>query len=442
MTMAELLPFRALHYDPQAVGGLADVVTQPYDKITGEMQARYYAASPYNLARIIRRRPDADEPDPYVAAAREWRGWIERRIVVPDDAPALYPYHQEYALPGRPGARKRRRGFIALCRLEDYSAGVIYRHEETLAGPKADRLALLQATRAHFGQIFLLYSDAEGAIEQELARCTRQSEPWERVEDEYGARHEVWRLQAAEAIRGIQEAIRQRQLVIADGHHRYETALAYRDSLRAQGLPDAAAEYVMATFVRRETDGLVILPTHRVVHDLRDFDWVRFLAAAGSFFEVTEAPDAAASGDLGRLAEELAQAHQGGPAFWAYAGRGRAALLALRPGAGRAAFPTTPPGLARLDVFILHRLVLERLLGISREAVREERNLRYEREMENALRQVDEGRAQVSFLLHPTPIEAVWENAVAGRVMPQKSTDFYPKLLSGLTIYSLDRLIG
>lgn len=433
--MAEIKPFRALHYESQVAGDLKKLVTQPYDKITPEMQAGYYAASPYNLARIIRRRIDPVEPDSYAAAAREFRGWVGKGILAPDDASALYPYDQEYSVPGQPGVRKRRRGFVGLCRLEDYSAGVVYRHEETLSGPKADRLALLRATRAHFGQIFFLYSDPEGAVERELAGATRRSAPWESVEDEYGTRHEVWRLTEGGAVARIENAMRERKLVIADGHHRYETALAYRDSQPAEARGGAGG-YVMATFVRMESDGLVILPTHRVVHGLEGFEWSKFLSAAQAFFEVREL--ALQSSGVEELRAALAEAGASGPAFIACAGPGRAAVLKLQDDTADSSLADAPPGLRRLGVFVLHRLLLERVLGIDREAVREEKNLHYEREMDRAVRAVAEGKAQICFLLNPTPIEAVRDSALAGQVMPQKSTDFYPKLLSGLTIFDLE----
>jgi uncharacterized protein (DUF1015 family) len=401
------------------------------------MQARYYQASPQNLARIIRRKAEAGDTDPYAAAAREFRGWISQGALVRDQAPALYPYDQEYALPGAPHARKRRRGFIAVCRLEEYKAGVVHRHEETLSGPKADRLALLQATRAHFGQIFLLYSDPQGHLEREIAAWTSQNAPWESVDDEYGTHHEVWRLASGPLLTRIPEALRDRKLVIADGHHRYETALAYRRSV-PESTRTPAADYVMATFVRMESDGLVILPTHRVIHGLLGFDWTIFLSDASAYFDVKEL-SGKASQDLGTWRSELTQTGRGAPAFLAYAGQGRAALLETRESTEEMEMGGTPPGLARLDVFILHRLVIEQVLGISREAVREERNIHYEREAEAAVGAVDEGRANVCFLVNPTPIEAVRDNAFAGQPMPQKSTDFYPKLLSGLTIYDLEQ---
>ncbi len=434
--MADIRPFAALHYDAARVSGLDKVVTQPYDKITPEMQARYYDLSPYNLVRIIRGRTcpgDTAADNVYTRAAKAFHQWIAERVLVPDQTPAIYPYYQEYTVPGQAGVTRCRRGFIALLRLEDYSAGVVHRHEATLSAPRADRLELLRATRAHFGQIFLLYSDQTGALEAILEPAAR-SQPWESVTDEYGTRHRVWRLDAQELIEQLVALMREKEVVIADGHHRYETALAYRHECRARPGYDGRADYVMATFVRKETDGLTILPTHRVVHSLPAFEWESFRQAARACFDWQDTVWDAS------FLELLTRAGRERPSLGVYGGPGRTALLGLRPDVRlEAVLPDVAPGLRRLDVVLLHRLLLEGALGIGREAVEREANLRYVREWDTALSQVDRGEAQLAFLMNPTPIEAVWSNALAGNVLPQKSTDFYPKLLSGLTIYWLDQ---
>ncbi len=444
--MAEIRPFRAVHYDAGALSGLDKVVTQPYDKISPEMQSRYYDLSPYNLARIIRGRQspgDDSSENVYTRAARDLHAWIAKGVLRPEAEPAIYPYSQEYSLPreltgNAEGSTKVRRGFIALLKLADYAAQVVHRHEETLSGPKADRLELLKATRAHFGQIFLLYSDPAGEVEAHLDPV-EHTKPWEQVQDEYRTLHRVWRASEPRVVQRVTEAMRNQKLVIADGHHRYETAIAYRDYGRSQGLKGGRSEYVMATFVRMETPGLTILPTHRVVHSLAGFDWESFLAAAQPVFDCEIRGGEGAN----RLREQLAEAGSERPALGAYAGSGRLALLRLRKDADlQALLPDLAPSLARLDVMILHRILLERVLRIDRQAVAEERNLRYVREFHIAFDQVDRGEAQLSLLINPTPIEAVRDNAFAGLVLPQKSTDFYPKLLSGLTIYWLDNPAG
>jgi uncharacterized protein (DUF1015 family) len=440
--MAEIRPFRALHYNPSRIQNLGSVVTQPYDKISTEMQARYYGSSPNNLVRVIRGQVHAeDNPqnNVYVRASRCFRNWIDDGILVSDSNPAVYPYDQEYEVPGRPGSRKVRRGFIAVCRLEDYSARVVHPHEQTLSAPKTDRLELLKVTRAHFGQIFVLYSDPAGLVESLLAERT-PNQPWEQVTDEYQTLHTVWRITEPQAIDQIVEAMADKKLVIADGHHRYETALAYRDYCRSRAAADEAAAHVMMTFVRMETEGLTILPTHRLAHGLPAFDWSDFLFQARSIFEVEVFPALdEANGWASLFLESLARAGFQKPAFGAYAGRGKLALLRLRSDYDlERAIEDLPSTLRRVDVILLHRLILEHILRIDPQAVREERNLTYHREFPAAAEAVARGEAQLCLLLNPTPVEAVSDNALAGLTLPQKSTDFYPKLLTGLAIYWLD----
>jgi uncharacterized protein (DUF1015 family) len=443
--MAEILPFRALHYNPAVVPELETVVTQPYDKITSEMQARYYAASPFNIVRVIRGREepaDSKKNNVYTRAAKALKEWIRGQILVSENAPALYRYDQEYRIPGSDGPWKRRRGFIALGRLEEYSAGVVHPHEETLSRPKADRLELLKATHAHFGQIFVLYSDRAGAIEQALESAAEASgRPWRKATDEDGTVHSVWRVAEERVIESVLEKMRAKPLVIADGHHRYETALAYRKIWRSEHADDPRANYAMMTFVPMESDGLTILPTHRVLGSLPEFNGENMLAVARQFFDWIPAQgDASAPRQfLTRLAE-LARSRT---AFGVYAGKGQAGWLTLRADQNlERLIPGTPPTLARLDTVLLHRLLIERVLGVTPEAVREERNLRYLREPQLAIEQVDRSRANVAFLLNATPIRDVWENALDGHVLPQKSTDFYPKMLTGLAAYWLDNPAG
>ena len=444
--MADIRPFRAVRYSTNLVGELGKVVTQPYDKISPEMQTRYYESSPYNLVRIIlgRKYPaDSAADNVYTRATAELRRWLDGGALQLDAEPAIYAYDQEYTVPGTPGVAKIRRGFIALGKIEDYSTKVVHRHEETLSGPKADRLELLKATRAHCEQLFLLYSDPAGKIERSISKAAAGASP-ESVTDEYGTRHSLLRIDDPAVIVSITAAMRDLKLVIADGHHRYETALAYRDFYRAQGQASERTDYVMMTFIRKESEGLTILPTHRVVHSLPYFDWNSFLATAAPFFNVTPLQETGAAGTwAGRYVSSLAEAGRAAPVLGAFGGPGKLALLKLHPDVRLVDFlPDVPEGLRRLDVVLLHRLVLDRLLGIDRQAVREERNIHYVRGAEDALGQAGRGTAQVSFLMNPTPIASVWDNALAGQPLPQKSTDFHPKLLSGLTMYWLDNPLG
>ncbi|HET9180044.1 MAG TPA: DUF1015 domain-containing protein [Terriglobia bacterium] len=443
--MAEIYPFRALHYNSAI--DLQKVVTQPYDKVSPEMRARYYATSPYNFVRLILRQPTpGSSQSVYSEAAAELQNWIEERTLVSEGEPAIYPYFQEFAVPGESGEtsrRKQRRGFVALLRLEEYSAGVVHRHEETLSGPKADRMELLKATRCNFGQIFMLYSDPKGEIDH-LLREETQAAPWQELTDEYSSLHSMWRVSDPRVLEQVIDAMRSKKLVIADGHHRYETSLAYARERRRNAPEDDRANYIMATFVPLESDGLLVLPTHRVVHSLPGFDWEKLCREAAPFFQVEKL---ATSGETAQDAQTIRQALEKSgreqPTIAAYAGAKRAALFKLKKDAGLAAalgeFPET---LRRLDVVLLHGLVLEKVMRIDRQAVREQKYLRYVREMEQAVEEVNAGQAQAAFLMNPTPIQAVCENAYAGLPLPQKSTDFYPKLLSGLAVYWMDNPAG
>ncbi|HKT10257.1 MAG TPA: DUF1015 domain-containing protein [Terriglobia bacterium] len=441
--MAEIYPFRALHYNSTTID-LQKVVTQPYDKISPEMRARYYASSPNNFVRLILRQPDPHSGrSVYAEAAAELQNWIEERVLVSEGEPAIYPYAQAYAVPGQPDVRKQRRGFVALLRLEDYSARVVHRHEETLSGPKADRMELLKATRCNFGQIFMLYSDPKGEIESLLKKETA-GKPWQQVIDDYQSTHSMWRVSDPQTIGQVIDAMRARKLVIADGHHRYETSLAYARARQKEAPEDDRANYVMATFVPLESDGLLVLPTHRVVHSLAEFDWDELCSQAAPFFEIAKIT---CSGTAAKDAQTIRQAleHAGSkqPTIAAYAGPQQAALLSLRKNADLAGtLGEFPESLRQLDVVLLHGLVIEKVMRIDRQAVREQKHLRYVRELEEAVEEVNAGQAQVAFLMNPTPIQAVCDNAFAGLPMPQKSTDFFPKLLSGLTVYWMDNPAG
>ena len=436
--MAEIRPFRALHYNLEKIAHLSSVVTQPYDKISPAMQEAYYERSPYNLVRIIRGREnpnDTTQDNVYTRASQNFRNWTEDRILISESQASLYPYYQQYEIPGQSGVKKERRGFIGLCRLEDYASRVVHRHEETLSGPKADRMELLKSTRAHFGQVFFFYIDPEGIVENVLAERT-SGKPWEELNDEYGTQHLVWQVTDTSVIDRVVRAMHEKKLVIADGHHRYETALAFRSACRAGLTRQTSCDYVMATFIRMEAEGLTVLPTHRVVHNLPAFRWATFEAEAKKAFDWENMESL---NSISGLLETMAKSAMERPTLAACAAKGTVALLRLKRDFDLSeALPGLSEAQRHLDVIILHRLILERALGIDPQAVREERNIRYVREWREALNEVDSGKAQVCFLMNPTPIQAVREIALAGEVMPQKSTDFYPKLLSGLTIYWLD----
>lgn len=433
--MADIAPFRALRYNLDRVAAAA-VVTQPYDKITSAMQARYYDASPYNLVRIILGRSEAGDNQAqsvYTRAAQYGKDWLRQGILRQDLQPSLYAYSQAFP---QSGAVLERKGFIALGRVEDYSANVVFRHEQTLAKPKADRLELLRATRVHYEQLFLLYEDT-GEVDALLTPARRDS-PIIDVKDEDGVAHRIWQISDATVIANVKESLRDRKLVIADGHHRYETALNFRDECRrAAGRncdPSAPYEYVMMTFVSMNDPGLLILPTHRVVHSLQSFSADQFEAASRRLFAVEEID---AGIDSAPAAEILRKRGQNGTALLAVAAN-RALLLHSVTSAGLDLMTGLSPRQQALDVVQLHRCLLEGVLHLSEESIRNQQNLSYLREASEALAQVRKGAANVAFLMNPCRVEQVRDIAFAGEVMPQKSTDFYPKLLSGLTAYALD----
>ena len=441
--MARIYPFRAWRYNPSAVR-LEEAVTQPYDKISPAMQQAYYQRSPYNLVRIILGLPelfDAERGESvYTRAARDFSAWREQGILTQEKDPCVFAYSQRFKVPGTEIV-KERRGFIALGKLHEYSEQVVFRHEQTLSKPKSDRLNLLKATHAHFGQIFMLYSDPAGSVEKILYEDSGPAEA--EVTDEYGVLHRIWRISDPSVIRLLSTAMDDKKLIIADGHHRYETALNYsKEHAPAQpahtesnatqlphpSYPEAA---VMMTFVNMDSDGLVILPTHRVVHSLEGFDPAKFSRAAEAFFTVEKLPAA----DVANYIETLKA--QKGTAFVAVT-RGGDFLLRSKPEAVKAALRDLPERQRQLDLSHLHSIILDRLLGLDAEKVREQTNLRYLRDAGEAVDQVRRGEADVTFLTNPVTMEQLREVAFAGDVMPQKSTDFFPKLLSGLTIYALD----
>jgi len=443
--MAKIAPFQAWRYAPERVA-LEKVVTQPYDKISPKLQEAYYEASPYNLVRIIlgrRLAGDTESENVYMRAAASFRGWRESGVLRQDGEPSIYRYVQSFQVPGGQ-AQAERRGFIALGKIEEYAAGVVFRHEQTLAKPKADRLDLLRATRGHFGQIFMLYGGG-GKVDAILDGAAA-GKPDIEVRDEYGVAHRVWRVADASTIARVQEQMSDRKLIIADGHHRYETALTYRNERRQAGgtaasMPHdrerhahAPHDHVMMTFVDMDCPGLVILPTHRVVSGLTDAVWAEFPAEVRKFFNVeTVDPDV----DAVRATEILCQAGHAGTALLAVTNKS-AWLLHTPKAVGAHVFGNLSLRQQGLDVVQLHKCVLENCLRISEEAIREQTHVRYLREAREALAEVREGKAQAAFLMNPVRMGQVRDIAFAGEVLPQKSTDFYPKLLSGLTIYGLD----
>lgn len=451
--MARIYPFRALRYDPARVH-MEDVVTQPYDKISPSMQDRYYEASPYNLVRVILGKHlsgDDEQENVYTRAAETLKTWRKEGILEEEAEPALYGYAQTYTVPSTQEIRERR-GFIALGHLYDYADKVIYRHEQTFPKHKSDRMSLFKATRTYCEQIYMLYSDPAFTAEKLIFGVngpeSKDSHPADlAITDEYGVVHRVWKLTDPTLINLIVTAMADKKLIIADGHHRYETSVAYakersaqlklplnqpRDEdeklspghLPAPLFPEAA---MMMTFVNMDAPGITILPTHRVVHGIEGFSSPDFITRASAYFDIKEL----SSHDV----SVLSTAHR--TAFVAVTIDG-SYLMTAKPDEAEAMLRDLPPRQRQLDVVWLHRVVLDKLLGLDQETITRLGSVSYLRDGDEAAAMVTEGDANIAFLIRPITLDQLKEVSLAGDVMPQKSTDFYPKLLSGLAIYALD----
>ncbi len=430
-------------------------MTQPYDKITPAMQDQYYATSPYNLVRIILGKTASERRRSTRTSTRAQRrrcgngraGGVLKR----DAEPSLYVYSQRFKVPGDPsGAETERRGFIALGRVDDYDNKVVFRHEQTLSKPKADRLNLLQTTQAHCEQIFMLYSDPA----DEIARLLEQGSAAERrAARRIRCAAPLWKVSDPATVAAAKAKMADKKLIIADGHHRYETALNFRNEMRQQfgssdalnpgspsspgvgldGVAEAPYERVMITFVNMDAPGLVILPTHRVVFGLENFSIFAISAEVMQYFDIQ---DIGTVTDVSEAMRKLREAGQDRTALLAVTAQ-NAFLLRARDNSHVAALKNLSDKQRRLDVVQLHKLVLEETIGMSEEDIRAQKHLKYIRDAEEAVNEVRSGAAQIAFLMNPVRMEQMRDIAFAGDVMPQKSTDFYPKMLSGLTIYSL-----
>ena len=450
--MADVRPFPAIRYAPGE--DLAALVTPPYDVISPAAQARYYERSPHNIIRLElgREEPGDDElNNPYTHAAATFADW-RLHGVLRQDAPALYLYEQTFDVEGRDYTRT---SLLARVRLEPWEARVILPHERTMSKPKEDRLRLMRATAANLSPLMALYDDPAGELAKLLAPA-RAAQPDAAFVDEAGEGHHLWMLRGAVLAEAVVAFFRERQLYIADGHHRYETCLAYRDeqaALRKEALPpDDALNFTLMALSAIEDPGLVVLPTHRL---LRDLDAMRLSALderLRPYFSTRDLSDAVGAkvlsggpssgrpdAALAALAVESAAGHV---AFALVQSEG-ARLLVLND-AGREAraqlggeYAAASPAWRALDLAALHALVLDQALGITPEMVRAGEHVSYTRDAAEAVAVVRAGQADAALLVAPTPPEAVRDVARAGDRMPQKSTYFYPKLITGLTINPL-----
>ena len=441
--MAEIAPLTPLRYDP-ARAPLESVISPPYDVISEAERKALFARHPYNVVRL--ELPEGEGDAKYGNAAALLGEWNKSGVLARDAEPAFYRYDQSFLPPGGGAQTITRRGFFAAVRLHPFSDRIILPHERTLSGPKEDRLKLFRATRAQVSPGFMLYADPRGELEAPLETGDLVAE----FATPDGIHHVLAKVTARDAIVAIVDGLRKSTLLIADGHHRYETAVAY--GREVGGNDQGEHRYFMTFLVNGDDPNLVVFPTHRLVHSLPRFDFDELLEKARPLFVVTRRDDAPSADTLlAWLA--VAGSAEGGtartpkdaptrPAFVVAAGK-NAALLALKQDVDLASHPTLGelhPALRKTDVAVLHSGVLEHLLGISKEAQAKKTNIRYPQDARAALADLraGAGNAQALFLMTATPVGQVRDVAEAGEVMPQKSTFFHPKVPTGLLLHTLD----
>jgi uncharacterized protein (DUF1015 family) len=415
--MADVQPLRALHYDLAMVGSAADVTAPPYDVIDARQREELLGRSPFNVVAIDLPRAEPGGRDAYAVAGDLFESWQMQGAIVRDPQPALWAHTQTYSDPD--GQRKTRRGFFCRVRIEGYGPGKVRPHERTHPGPKEDRLRLMRATRANLSPIFSLYSDPSGAAWAALEPVTAEA-PWSEVTDAEGTVHRVWRVADPRAIAAVQAATRDAELLIADGHHRYETAGTYADEIGGEG----EHRYVLMCLVALEDSGLTVFPTHRLLNGLDERRRTALREALQRDFEMSEVP-----------IERIAPEQGAGPLQLGYidSHHGRAYRLTLRDQAiADAALEGFSQAYRTLDTGVLEALLLKGALGMTDEDIAHFNGLFYARSTDEAVSLVRSGEYDAAFLMRPTPVSQVRDVAAAGENMPPKSTFFHPKLLTGL----------
>jgi uncharacterized protein (DUF1015 family) len=429
--MATIRPFQGVRYNPERIDDLSAVVSQPYDRVRHGLQDKYYGRSPHNVVRIIKgkEKPDDDEAHNVYTRAREYyQSWLDEGVLIREETPALYVLRQNFTLPD--GTEKSRQGLITAFRLSSFDEGIVLPHERTHSGPKVDRLNLMRATQANYGHIFMLYP---GDRINQLLDAAVQTAPGFEVHElfEKDVTQRFWAVTDPEIVTTVvNEMAPKENLIIADGHHRYETALNYRDEMRRRH-PDAPENagfnYRMVTLVSMSDPGLVILPTHRLIHSYDKMSGAEVVEEAKAYFEIIPADGREA------LEEALSEATPEHPRFGFY--DGSYSVLQLKsPEMMDRILPGRDPAWRMLDVSVLHEVLIERVMGISKEAVERKENIEYLRDPQMGYDAVDQGEAAFLFVMNPTRMEQVRACTAAGEKMPQKSTDFYPKVISGLVM--------
>ncbi len=426
--MAEIKGYKGLRFNCEKAGKIEELVCPPYDIISDQQREEYIKTNPHNIIRL--ELPKGD--DKYNKAAEILKDWLEKGILVKEDKPAIYIYEEEFTAYGE---RKAIKGIICRVKLEEFSKGIILPHEFTLSKAKEDRLNLMKATNCNFSQIYSLYMDGGKNTLGKIDSLSK-SEPDIQLQDNDNVTHRMWIIKDEKAIADICSDFADRKLYIADGHHRYETALNYRNYLREQGLAKEgdACDYQMMMLVDMEHPGLVVFPTHRLVRNLDSFNAERVIDGCKEYFDVTE------HSDINTIESTLMELYnQGKKAYAFYCGGSSYKLLVLKDNnIIKKLLPNASTATQQLDVTILHTLILEKIFGIDAENMAKQINLTYTKIFDEAISSVQQGNSQCAFILNPTRVSEIREVASNGEKMPQKSTYFYPKMITGLVMNQLE----
>ncbi len=433
--MIHIAPFKGVFYNQKKVRDLAKVIAPPYDVISKEDQDRLYKRSPYNFVRLDL----SQEPDLYTAVPQLLETWTNEGVFEQDAAPAIYFMTQRFTL--KSGEQKERQGFFALLELEDLSAGNIRPHEKTLDAPKEDRLKLMLACNAQLSPIFALYSEPKKTINKMLAMHLEDAEPFIEVKQDSGGECRLWRVTDMELIRRVQKEMAEQLLLIADGHHRYEATLNYRDRLRAQREPGAGREaynFIMTYFANVNDENVVILPTHRLVRGYEPKPFLQLEEALQNYFYLEQYPKtpegkewflkALRSG--GKKKRLIGASFKRDPRYLILRLKSKRIMQRL--------VKDLSPLLQELDVTALHALLLEHVLGLAPEKQVSGETIRYSHDEESVLQELEKEDFQAAFILNAPKAEDILAIAGKGEKMPQKSTYFYPKLSSGLILNKID----
>ncbi len=444
--MAEISPFRGLYFDSTRIPNLNDIITPPYDVIEPEEQHRFSLRSPYNMIHLILGMHCSLEENPedqYNRAGNLFKQWLKEGILRRDPVPAIYPYEIEYRL--SPSLSKKRKGFICLLKLEEFATGCVRPHEKTYEATKSERLKLMCCCNANLSQIFALYSDPADVIMHYLDQG-REPAPMIDFQDDTGIKHRIWRTTDKAILRKVHSLMKDKSIFIADGHHRYETALNYMKMMREQ-FPErgekASFNYVMVYLANLNHSGVTILPTHRMLTELEGFDYGKFMRQASQFFEIEEYPfdDSNKAEVLDKFRKRLTSFEQEGGTFGFYLrGSNKFVLLKGKKHLLKSFLQEKgfPEAMLSLDVVVLTHLILKHLLQVPDDFLCDEKRMWYEHDARKAISLVDSGQYMMTFLINPTRIDQVQAIASAGLIMPHKATYFYPKVITGTILNLID----